>query len=255
MSSRSESASQCFMFRNTHSNARLLQSRSRGGSRIPGAHQYQCHRHWFHRRGGRVYRNADSSPETTLALGALREPRYSPRRSHRSRTDRHSRKIVRRRRGGFCHELNSAFAWLLRELGFDVTFLSAEVARPGGEFDLPFGHMALRVDIDGRSWLADVGFGECFIQPLRLLPDRAADQRNYRVTRHGKTWHLEKDDAAIYRFTLEPRCLADFERACHHHQDVIRIPLYSESRYDARHAQRTRTPDSRAMHRPRERQA
>ena len=120
-------------------------------------------------------------------------------------------KIVRRRRGGFCYELNSAFAWLLRELGFDVTFLSAEVARPGGEFDLPFGHMALRVDIDGRSWLADVGFGECFIQPLRLLPDRAADQRNYRVTRHGKTWHLEKDDAAIYRFTLEPRCLADFE--------------------------------------------
>lgn len=91
MSSRSESASQCFMFRNTHSNARLLQSRSRGGSRIPGAHQYQSHRHWFHRRGGRVYRNADSSPETTLALGALREPRYSPRRSHRSRTDRHSR--------------------------------------------------------------------------------------------------------------------------------------------------------------------
>ena len=164
-------------------------------------------------------------------------------------------KIVRRRRGGFCYELNTAFAWLLRELGFDVTFLSAEVARPGGEFDLPFGHMALRVDIDGRSWLADVGFGECFIQPLRLLPDRPADPRNYRVTRHGKTWHLEKDDAAIYRFTLEPCCLADFERACHHHQTSSESPLYSESRYDARHAQRTRNPDSRAMHRPRERQA
>ena len=27
------------------------------------------------------------------------------------------RKIVERRRGGFCYELNGAFAWLLRELG------------------------------------------------------------------------------------------------------------------------------------------
>ena len=28
-------------------------------------------------------------------------------------------KIVARRRGGFCYELNGLFAWLLRELGFD----------------------------------------------------------------------------------------------------------------------------------------
>src|SRR6476661_8880772 len=37
-------------------------------------------------------------------------------------------KIVSRRRGGFCYELNGLFARLLRRLGFTVTLLSARVA-------------------------------------------------------------------------------------------------------------------------------
>ena len=41
-------------------------------------------------------------------------------------------KIVVRRRGGFCYELNGAFAALLRALGFRVTLLSARVARAHG---------------------------------------------------------------------------------------------------------------------------
>src|SRR4029079_10924309 len=41
-------------------------------------------------------------------------------------------KIVRRRRGGFCYELNGLFALLLRELGFEVTLLAAGVARGDG---------------------------------------------------------------------------------------------------------------------------
>src|SRR5437762_14222540 len=43
-------------------------------------------------------------------------------------------KIVTRRRGGFCYELNGLFAALLRALGFDVTMLSARVARADGSF-------------------------------------------------------------------------------------------------------------------------
>jgi N-hydroxyarylamine O-acetyltransferase len=41
-------------------------------------------------------------------------------------------KIVRRRRGGFCYELNGLFAALLRALGFDVAMLSAQVADAKG---------------------------------------------------------------------------------------------------------------------------
>src|SRR5262245_34969656 len=54
-------------------------------------------------------------------------------------------KIVRRRRGGFCHELNGLFATLLRELGFDVTMLSARVARVAGGFGPEFDHLTLLV--------------------------------------------------------------------------------------------------------------
>src|SRR5262245_32218199 len=67
-------------------------------------------------------------------------------------------KIVERRRGGFCYEVNGAFAALLRAVGFEVTMLSAEVARPTGDFSQPFDHMALMVQLD-QPWLVDVGFG------------------------------------------------------------------------------------------------
>src|SRR5262245_59151663 len=43
-------------------------------------------------------------------------------------------KIVVRRRGGFCYELNGLFSALLRELGFAVSRLSAQVANDTGEF-------------------------------------------------------------------------------------------------------------------------
>jgi N-hydroxyarylamine O-acetyltransferase len=42
------------------------------------------------------------------------------------------RKIVGGHRGGFCYELNGAFAALLRALEFEVTLLSARVARKNG---------------------------------------------------------------------------------------------------------------------------
>src|SRR5215813_1352063 len=63
-------------------------------------------------------------------------------------------KIVTRRRGGFCYELNGLFAALLGSLGFDVAKLSAGVARPDGSFSAEFDHMTLLVNLDER-WLAD----------------------------------------------------------------------------------------------------
>src|ERR1700751_5229647 len=78
-------------------------------------------------------------------------------------------KIVRRRRGGFCYELNGAFALLLEELGAQV---SRGAARVYGEAGLgpPFDHLALIVrPADGSGpWLADVGFGSHSDYPLLL---------------------------------------------------------------------------------------
>src|SRR6516165_9087624 len=77
-------------------------------------------------------------------------------------------KIVGRRRGGFCYELNGAFACLLECLGADVTRVSARVFGDEGRLGPPFDHLALVVRLpDGTGpWLADVGFGSHTTYPL-----------------------------------------------------------------------------------------
>ena len=67
-------------------------------------------------------------------------------------------KIVVRRRGGYCFELNGLFGALLRALGFDVQPCMARVIfRPGAHPLIT--HRANIVTIDGARYLADVGFG------------------------------------------------------------------------------------------------
>jgi len=132
-------------------------------------------------------------------------------------------KIVTRRRGGFCYELNGMFGALLRELGFRVTMLSAEVAREAGGFSPEFDHLALRVDLD-EPWLADVGFGDGFRLPLNLNDDAAQEQdgRMYRITVDGEYRVLLRRDTddwtPQFRFTLRPRALEDFAERCRFHQ-------------------------------------
>ncbi len=139
-------------------------------------------------------------------------------------------KIVNEKRGGFCYELNGAFAALLRALNFRVTLLSCRVARQDGSYGPEFDHLTLRVDLD-EPWLADVGFGECFLEPLRLRSRVEHKQfgRVYRLTSRitsppsadavfglevmaEGTWRKE------YAFTLQPRELSDFAGMCQYHQ-------------------------------------
>ena len=98
-------------------------------------------------------------------------------------------KIVHRRRGGFCYELNGLFAALLRALGFEVSMLSAQVANAEGHYGPDFDHMTLMVTLSDR-WLVDVGFGDSFLEPLPL--DEQSEQvqrdRSYRIVREGPSW-------------------------------------------------------------------
>ncbi len=80
--------------------------------------------------------------------------------------DRLTRKLVARRRGGFCYELNLLLAAALRGLGFEVDLLEGQMRRREGGFGPPYDHMTLRVALPERDWLADVGNGETFQQPL-----------------------------------------------------------------------------------------
>ena len=120
-------------------------------------------------------------------------------------------KIVRRRRGGFCYELNGLFAALLRGLGFDVVMLSAEVANKERGFGPEYDHMALMVRFGGKRYLVDVGFGDSFREPL-LLDERAEQMdggRAYRIDEAGVRLTLRRLDEdgewrAQYCFGLEP---------------------------------------------------
>ena len=95
-------------------------------------------------------------------------------------------KIVNRRRGGFCYELNGLFAALLRGLGFEVEMLAAGVATEADNFGPEFDHMTLLVKLDER-WMADVGFGDSFLEPLRLdTPDEQVEgARAYKLFFRG----------------------------------------------------------------------
>lgn len=134
-------------------------------------------------------------------------------------------KVVIQRRGGICHELNALFYGLLDALGFDVQMLSGQVyGRPprgrGIEHILEREHMLLKVELE-RTWIADVGFGETFQEPLPLdevgvRQDGARafflgleeGRRVLWMRRPGETW------ARQYRFTLEPRSLEEYADAC-----------------------------------------
>ena len=109
--------------------------------------------------------------------------------------DRLFDKVVNRRRGGFCYELNTLFALLLRKLGFPTTLLSAGVMDRKGVVGPDFDHMTLRVEVDG-PWLCDVGFGRSFLEPLPLREGQHVDpEGRFRLRREESKWWLERYDS------------------------------------------------------------
>jgi N-hydroxyarylamine O-acetyltransferase len=134
-------------------------------------------------------------------------------------------KIVVRRRGGFCYELNGLFAALLRALGFEVTMLSAGVVGAGGNYSPDFDHMALLVTA-GERWLVDVGFGDSSREPLRLdvREEQVEEWGAYRIDRldDGRLVLMRRDENGVwapqYRFGLESYVYEDFVPRCLYHQ-------------------------------------
>ena len=129
------------------------------------------------------------------------------------------RKVVGERRGGYCYELNGLFAALLRSLGYAVTLVSARVATAEGGLTPEFDHLALVVDSPemAQAHLADVGFGEAFLDPLPL---RDGFERREGLKRVGLAealgvWTYREDRGEGWRrqyvFSIQPRSRAEFE--------------------------------------------
>lgn len=137
-------------------------------------------------------------------------------------------KIIVKRRGGFCYELNGLFGRLLQEIGFHVTYLNARVYNRQGQLGIDFDHLALLVTVPGESqrWLVDVGFGDSFLKPLSLeeTGEQIQGLRSYRLepTADGYTvWQRNYDGSweRHYFFDLQPHSFpTEYEGGCLYHQ-------------------------------------
>jgi N-hydroxyarylamine O-acetyltransferase len=132
-------------------------------------------------------------------------------------------KLVGRWRGGFCYELNGAFAMLLEALGYRVTLHSAR-AWGGGRFGAPFDHLALRVELDS-PWLVDVGFGRFSHYPVRLDVRGAQSDPGgvFEVVEHANEvgppdLGVRRDGGWEYRLDQRPYDLEDFVPTCWWHE-------------------------------------
>lgn len=97
-------------------------------------------------------------------------------------------KIVRRKRGGYCFEVNKLFGELLRALGYEVTDLAARYLR--GEEGVPMRrHHVLKVSCADGVYLCDVGVGE----PLPIEPVPYLTEEPF-TDSFGGVYFFRKDD-------------------------------------------------------------
>lgn len=130
-------------------------------------------------------------------------------------------KLVASQRGGYCFEHNLLFSHVLEALGFRVRWLSARVKwNVPVDAVLPRTHMALLVDIQDDTYLADVGFGGMTLRlPLRFVVgiEQEARHERFRIlgARHDFLLQarLREEWISIYRFDLQEQLLADYEVA------------------------------------------
>jgi N-hydroxyarylamine O-acetyltransferase len=102
------------------------------------------------------------------------------------------RKLVEERRGGYCFEQNGLLLLVLEAIGFAVKPLSARVRYQRARSDTPTRtHLFARVELEGASWLADVGVGGLSLtSAIRLVEDveQATPHEARRLVRDGALW-------------------------------------------------------------------
>ena len=135
-------------------------------------------------------------------------------------------KIVTRKRGGFCYELNGLFYELLKEIGFTVKMVSARVYNGNKDYSPEFDHMAIIGSIKDDNYLVDVGFGEFAFFPIKIeINKKTIDtggifrieifNENYKVV---KKKNAEGKFIPEYKFSEKERQLEEFYARCYYHQ-------------------------------------
>lgn len=91
-------------------------------------------------------------------------------------------KVINHQRGGYCYEVNGVFAMALTAIGFEWYFAGARsMLYPTRR---PKTHMVLIVQLDGRDYLCDCGFGGYALRsPMEI--------REGETTQDGDRYRLE----------------------------------------------------------------
>ncbi|MDR1328409.1 MAG: arylamine N-acetyltransferase [Oscillospiraceae bacterium] len=131
-------------------------------------------------------------------------------------------KLVTRRRGGYCFEMNGLFSRVLTELGFRVTRLLARCTFNGAYTAKT--HEVMVVEIGGQAYLCDVGYGADGIAgplPLVVGAEVAQFTNTYRFSEDPRFGFVLERGAGggfepMYAFTLEECLPVDYELSNHY---------------------------------------
>lgn len=129
-------------------------------------------------------------------------------------------KIVTRRRGGWCYEMNGILGWALGELGFKVTRATGAVMRAAIGAKADANHLVLRVDLAQGTYLADVGFGDGPIDPIKVVEGPfESGGFTFGIEKADKPWwrlkHHPKGGAPSFDFNLAPADENQLSAVCH----------------------------------------
>lgn len=96
-------------------------------------------------------------------------------------------KIVTRKRGGYCFELNALFCRLLLDLGYNARQVSCRIMR--GRDYLPMcTHEGIIVKLDGKNYFCDIGYGGPESAGAVLVEDGAE------TVNHGEPFQVNRED-------------------------------------------------------------
>ncbi|XP_052608350.1 arylamine N-acetyltransferase 1 [Peromyscus californicus insignis] len=147
--------------------------------------------------------------------------------------------IVRKKRGGWCLQVNHLLYWALTKMGFETTMLGGYVyIDPVSKYSREMIHLLVQVTIGDRNYVVDAAFGGSLQmwEPLELASGKDQPQAPaiFRLTEENGTWYLDQirreqyvpnqefvnsdllekaKYRKIYSFTLKPRTIEDFEHS------------------------------------------
>jgi N-hydroxyarylamine O-acetyltransferase len=129
-------------------------------------------------------------------------------------------KIVTRRRGGWCYEMNGVFGWALGELGFRVTRATGSVMRVAAGEASDGNHLVLKVELPEGLFLADVGFADGPHDPIPLVEGPFESHGySFGVARVDERWWRMNNRAGgaapSFDFNLDPADEALLSAKCH----------------------------------------